>query len=485
MKTNKWWALLMVLALSIGLLSGCSQAEMGFIDLMGEMNQMDTFETQETASLTLNKLPSDLTQEDPVTAAVVQSMLSKYSIKSNARMDVKQQVFDGTLYLVDSTSGEEKPILSYVAAGGTIYLKVDDLLSFVQTLGNQEVNKKLALLDLEEVQYVSINPQEMAALMSSTGQPAGFDFTDLRKQQALYSKLMDTLTKEAYKEYETGMVKKNSGSKYTLKIDKQAVLDNLKPFMVYSINNAEKINASMGKFLQNLDKEELAMLSLTPEMRTAAVDGMSEAAKEIAGSREEYLAKVDAIVAAAKEGSGIVDDKTGTTIEVEKLKDGSFTQELQMDLVITNPANPSDSMDISLEDSATVKKIDSFTVDVPNTGVISMTELQKKMPRVLKIDTTKKQYILNQGLNTTTSSVDVRIIKGRTYLPVRTIGEAMNEKVGWNPEIKQAYIVKNGKTLNLKGAIFNSRAFIQIRDFEKLGYKVTWDGAAKTATLSQ
>jgi hypothetical protein len=482
MRKNKLWALLIVMVLSVGLLSGCSQAETGLIDLMGEMNKMKTYESQETVSLRINKLPSDISKSDPAGVAIAQSLLSKYVIKSDVRMDTDQQVFDGTFYLVDSASGAETQILSYVASGGTVYVKVDDLASFARTLGNKQLNQKLSFLG--DTQYVSISAKEMASLMNVPGQTTGFDLTDIQKQQALYQKLMNTLTEEAFAGYETGMVQKN-GNKYTLKIDKQAVLSSIKPFMVYSINNAEKINSSTAKFLQSLDAEELAMLSLSPQLRTTAINEMAKATNDVVSNRDVYLAEVDTLADAAKQGSDMVGDKTGMTIVVEKLGAENYKQTTDLALQFMDPANPADTMDASLSSTAVVKGIDPFTVTVPDQGIISMTELQKKIPRVLTIYTAKKLYLLNQGLTFSSSPVDVRIVKGRTYLPIRAIGEAMNETVGWNPTIKKAYVVKNGKTINLTGAIFNSRAFIQIRDFEKLGYTVTWDGTTKTATLSQ
>jgi len=484
MRKNKLWGLLIVLVVSVGLLSGCSQAEMGMIDLMGEMNDLNTFETQETVSLKINRLPSDLTKSDPAATAIAQSLASRYLLKSEIRMDANKQVFDGTYYLIDSASGTQKPLLSYVGAGGTIYVKVDDLASFAKTLGNKQISKHLAILG--DAQYISINEKEMASLMlmNTSGSQPSFNLTDIKKQQELYDKLMNTLTKEAYKDYETGMVKRN-GNKYTLTVDKESVLNNIEPFMVYTINNAEKINAAVTKFLLGLDDEELAMMSLTPQMRTTAIDEMAKAAKDAASNREKHLAAIKGLAEQAEQGSGMIGDKTGMTIVVEKLAADNYKQTTQLALQISDPDNPADSLDVSLDSNAEVKGIDPFTVTIPNSGVISFSELQERMPRSMMINTTSKQYIFNQGIRITSSSVDVRILQGRTYLPARTIGEVMKEKVGWNPATKEAYILRDGKSINLKTTVLDGQAFIQIRDFEKLGYKVTWDNASKTVTLSQ
>jgi ABC-type Na+ efflux pump permease subunit len=188
MKKMKILGLLLVFILSIGLVSGCSQAEMGFVNLMNEVNSMDAYEGSETVNLKINKLPSDLTKSDPVTVAAVQSMLSTYSLRSDVRMDAGREVFDGTIYLVNNDTGAETQVFSFVAAGGTVYLKVDDLLSFAKLLNNQQLNKQLALLD--GVQYISISSAEVEEAMSASGQP-GYDVFNIKKQQALYRKMMD------------------------------------------------------------------------------------------------------------------------------------------------------------------------------------------------------------------------------------------------------------------------------------------------------
>lgn len=482
MKRNKMWVLLIVAVLSVSLLSGCSQAENNFIDLMNESSSMKVFESQETASLKLNKLPSDLTEDNTVAAAAIQSMLSRYAIKSNVKMDANKQVSEGKIVLVDTNSGAEKEFLSYVASEGTIYVKVDDLVALANTIDNQELKKSLSVL--EGVQYVSISSEEMAQMFPASGKTV-YNIMDIQKQQSLYQKLVNTLSKKAFDGYETGMVKEIGKDKFTLNVDKQGVLDNIKPLMVYYINNADKINTSMVGFLEGLDDEELAMLSLTPEIRSEAVSGLSKMTDEVVANPDKYLDQVDELAAAAKEGSGIMGDKTGIKIVMEKLGEENFAQTTDFAFNMADPENAGNVIDMEINSKTEVKGIDPFTVSIPETNIISFTDLQKKMPRTLNIDTGKKQYTVSQGFSSSSGNIDLRIEKGYTYLPVRTIGEALNETVGWDSHAKQAYVVKDGKNINMAGAIYNSRAFIKIRDFEKLGYTVTWNNETKTATITQ
>lgn len=76
---------------------------------------------------------------------------------------------------------------------------------------------------------------------------------------------------------------------------------------------------------------------------------------------------------------------------------------------------------------------------------------------------------------------------GRVYLPLRVICETMGETVEWNNAEKIAYVVREDDKTAMKGILQDGTSFISVRDFEKLGYTVeykTVDGL-KEATVSK
>ena len=69
---------------------------------------------------------------------------------------------------------------------------------------------------------------------------------------------------------------------------------------------------------------------------------------------------------------------------------------------------------------------------------------------------------------------EIIIENGRAYLPLRVITESLGEEVGWENSTKTPYVMQNGERIDMKGKLQDDRAFVGIRDFEKLGYTVTY-----------
>ena len=80
-----------------------------------------------------------------------------------------------------------------------------------------------------------------------------------------------------------------------------------------------------------------------------------------------------------------------------------------------------------------------------------------------------------------------RIIdNGTMYLPMRLICEWFGEDVTWDAAAKKAYIERGSQKIDMTGRIENSRTFVKIRDFEKLGYLVDYqyDSYQKVHTVT-
>lgn len=69
---------------------------------------------------------------------------------------------------------------------------------------------------------------------------------------------------------------------------------------------------------------------------------------------------------------------------------------------------------------------------------------------------------------------DYVVQDGRAYLPLRVICEALGETVEWNKEEKTAYVVREDGKTAMSGVLQDGKSFISVRDFEKLGYTVDY-----------
>ena len=69
---------------------------------------------------------------------------------------------------------------------------------------------------------------------------------------------------------------------------------------------------------------------------------------------------------------------------------------------------------------------------------------------------------------------DMMVEDGRAYLPLRLLADILGEEVGWENSTKTPFVMKDGERIDMKGKLKDGRAFVGVRDFEKLGYTVEY-----------
>lgn len=94
-------------------------------------------------------------------------------------------------------------------------------------------------------------------------------------------------------------------------------------------------------------------------------------------------------------------------------------------------------------------------------------------------------YSSSNGLFSNSGRLSVEMVDGRTYLPLRMVGESLGETVDWDQATHQAYVLQNGQRINMTGIIVNSRTYIKMRDFEQLGFSVEWNEHTRSVTVSK
>lgn len=66
--------------------------------------------------------------------------------------------------------------------------------------------------------------------------------------------------------------------------------------------------------------------------------------------------------------------------------------------------------------------------------------------------------------------------KDSLYLPLRYISEGFGEILYWDANIGSSFIIKDNVRYDFEGKIIANRTYVKARDFEKLGYKIEYQG---------
>ncbi|QIB69003.1 copper amine oxidase N-terminal domain-containing protein [Aminipila butyrica] len=73
--------------------------------------------------------------------------------------------------------------------------------------------------------------------------------------------------------------------------------------------------------------------------------------------------------------------------------------------------------------------------------------------------------------------LEYKNINKELYVPLRAIGEALGQEIGWDNGSQTAYGVQAGKRIDLNGVLDADTVYVKVREFEKLGYQVQYDGS--------
>lgn len=522
MKQKRWVLLLTSFFVVLSLLVGCSGAELGFYNLSKEVQEVSRTKPVESTgeiSLKLNALSSEITdgmtKEEIKVLDTIKNILNEYSITYKSKADVQKQIAEAQIYFKNQKDNKEDLIMSVVRKNQKTYVQIDKYIAFIKDAVKElsseeaaEVNAKLDQL-FGEVKYISMTDDELIDFFTRAGQVStgigmdnpllaqqqqmnintiknSLDPVKVAQQQKLIEKFTDGLVQKVYNKYEMNIVKQDQ-NKYTLSLETKNVTDLAVSFLNYTIDNAEGLGAYLKEFTGGLKQEEIVMvqglLPMIPLDKQTVDAGIDAALREITPNKEEVKKQVETSKMMA---DGILKSTLGNSkIEVSYEKKAGdhyeIVQNIRLD--VNEPMSGKKILDATLTVKNGIKVIPSFDVTVPTEGMISFTELENKMPIILQVQVDHNIYTMNKGFIPVSGTIDVKLFEGRTYLPVRQIAEAFDEKVVWDAKVQKVYIEKEGKSIPLDGKLIGNKSYVKIREFEKLGYTVEWDEETHTASI--
>lgn len=288
--------------------------------------------------------------------------------------------------------------------------------------------------------------------------------------------------------FETGMVKEINGG-YRIEADGREVAQLLADLLYFVADHPDQI----------IDATEAYMMTVmnsvdagTPEETALAKEQMTYLFAEARASQDDFVAAAEQMAVMVESlmqypGADIILDSFKYNATVKKHA-GDFTS------VAAYTVKHDGKTVCSLVTDSVLKKTD-VQIFFPKTGMTAdelndkLAALEDKYNPVTGVSVTWGMYgggsdyadihtmrSVAEGVyfGSSYNWSELIIENGRAYLPLRMIAETLGEEVGWENSTKTPYVVQDGERIDMKGKLQNDRAFVGIRDFEKLGYTVTY-----------
>lgn len=479
--------------------TGCSRTELGYLkmssDLLDTMSSCTVDGTMQ-ADIdfdALQAMAGDVAKATGVENKLEESGLNgKKTLKLNydMNMNIDKLEYDMAIDVVCDGKDYDMGKLYYSLDKG-VFVTTDTLW------GAYQIYRDLA--DGKENQYImsdafakdfkAVLAEDKYIELISMEDLTGMDMESVVPKQnmsALYDAVF-TFYENVLDGFETGMVKEINGG-YQIKADGRQVAQLLADLLHFVADNPEQvIDATEAYMMTVMD----SMTVGTPEEMAAAKEEMTALFATGRASQTEFVTAVEQVAAMVESlmqspGADIIMDSFDYVGTVKKVGGG-------LDSVSACTVKYQGKTVCKLVSDSKLKKenvqiffpVNSITVEELSE---KLANLENKYNPVTGVSITWGMYGENEyaDINTMRSLAEssyfgndyncseLMIENGRAYLPLRLIAGTLGEEVGWENSTKTPYVVQGGKRIDMKGKLQDGRAFVGIRDFEKLGYTVSY-----------
>lgn len=488
MKSMKAFVLLFVLLLGSTVFTGCSTTEKEFYALQKEYSTLDTYVNTGEISFSINQFPTEITGDSSIAEGMLLQLFKNLTLSYTQKVDMDKELISTSFYLKLLENAEPQEIVSIIWKDHVAYIRVDELAKFLKPFATPEMTPYLDAVEGQK--YLTISQDELSALLNPDGAAMQtnslqylWDTDKMESQRDLYLRLFEELMADVYDQYETGVVKKQ-GNKFTITLTTQEIIDLIRPFLVYSVDHADKLDAFLMSTVENLTDEEMEMLNLDPAERETYLQGITEAINQIKLVGPELIDEWDATQQETTEEiiKVLGDSKFTAAMQKTDAKTFDTTMELLLQINMEEIDQP---LEFSLKAKDQVKKSSSFDVTAPKSDLISLSEISAKLPLIMEIQPDYSFYVFNHGFTHQYSDMETSIENDRTYVPIRQVAEAFREKTGWDKEKRQAFVERDKERIYFAGIVKDGRVFVSVKEFEKLGYEIDWDELNRIITIKK
>ena len=268
MKLRKSVSTVLALLIFITFITGCSNIEWDFYNLSKEINNLEQYHITNEMGFSLEHISPEITGVDEEKISILNSIIKKYHIITDLKVDKISSKFIYTYYLKDKNTGEVQEILNSQSDGNVLYVRVDKLFNFIKSFGDEEVNNEVNQV-FANVQYISIEKEEMKNLLKESYDndellaekttEMFFNFGTYMDKNKVWREMAEGLLKDVYDGYEMGIVKEDN-NRYTISLTVEDGVMVFASLIKYSIDNIEEIGSYLKEFIKTLDSTEKQLL---------------------------------------------------------------------------------------------------------------------------------------------------------------------------------------------------------------------------------
>lgn len=465
-------SLMLSLVMLLSVLTGCSTNELGYLSLSRELAAVTQFSFENTTNI---EVTEDVAGED-YNAAI--------NLKGKANVEDLNSIYMDLDVTFSINGLATTDPIKFIIADNNVYVSknmVLQLITFDEMLNGEATESVEVINDfynngLKDVEYL---------LLSDLGEMGSIEYeTDYKEMQ---DNAIDYIT-TAFNGFDSKLITKINGG-YSIELTSQGALEFVERLITYVSEHREHVFDETVKYVENL-YSNTEFEGMTAEDKEAMI-------AELEASRQDFYDFLDEAVMILE---------TDELASIEELVRGS---RIQQDIVKTGSSYEENSSAEIVYEGISMGKLSSETLVTPeNVEKTSVTE------RVMTIEEAESLYekaenkinpaqtmqlmwyadgydldvdITRKSGKTDWNTQPYTIIENRVYLPLRYIGETFGEEVYWDNDARKAYVIRGNEKIDMTGVIVDSRTMVKVRDFEKLGYKITYtlDGDISTAVIEK
>ncbi len=521
MKMKRLFSMLLVTLLTVSTFVGCTGKELSFYKLSKEMTtlaQSKPVHSEGKVSISLDTLPEELTGDDldesekevvDKVVALFNDNSFVYTMDSDVQSKKLSMEFE-----IQSKDGEMTPLLKVVRDVDTTYVKLDDYFDYIKGLVATFASEEdvIAFEDelnnlLGDMEYISISDDELidfyAELITSS---MGQDQADMIKKEfesaldpeaqnnlvdAQY-KFFDDILAKGYRNYSFDIVNKEGINAYSMTLDADNLGDTAIGFLQYSLDNSQTLIDVVKDYITNLSDEEYSLLVGIYAMDTLNKDVMMDAMDQIADDLEtnkaDYKEQLQQAVVLYNGMYKAYIEGSKLQITLGKTKD-TYTRDIELKVQVNDPDTEEVQFDATMLMNESTEEIDTPNIERPTKHVLTFMELLESIPKTMTLYPDYDMYMMtnmSQPPFSSSGTMHTIISDDHSYVPLRMIGEAFGETVGWDETENKPYIENDGTKVYFDDVILEDGvSYVKTRAFEQLGYTISWDEYSAAITLEK